>query len=119
MRYHYVPPNFITEMYGEVYICDHPVYSRCTLFRAKYRGLAVVQQRFDAKNKTTYWSELDPGLADRLYLSTGFIDYFGKHAGPPKNGLYPTVTVRKIMWALRLKPLRKERWETVFDRQEI
>jgi hypothetical protein len=106
-------------MYGEVYICNHPVYSRCTLFRIGKCGLAVVQQRFDAENKSTYWSELDPGLADRLYLASGFIDYFDKHAGTPENGLYPTVTVRKIMWALRLKPLRKERLETVFDRQEI
>ena len=30
-----------------------------------------------------------------------------------------TVTVRQIMWALRMKPLKKERWETVFDRSLI
>lgn len=34
-------------------------------------------------------------------------------------GLYPTVTVRQMMWALKMKPMPKERWETVFDRKEI
>ena len=32
---------------------------------------------------------------------------------------YPTVTVRQIMWALKMKPIQKERWETVFDRRDI
>lgn len=36
-----------------------------------------------------------------------------------KDGLYPTVTVRQIMWALKMKPIPRERWETVFDRREI
>ena len=35
------------------------------------------------------------------------------------DGLYPTVTVRQIMWALKMKPIQKERWETVFDRRDI
>nr|DAP49012.1 MAG TPA: hypothetical protein [Caudoviricetes sp.] len=40
---------------------------------------------------------------------------------PARNlqGLYPTVTVRQIMWALKMKPIQKERWETVFDRRDI
>lgn len=32
---------------------------------------------------------------------------------------YGTVTVRQIMWALKMKPIQKERWETVFDRRDI
>jgi hypothetical protein len=35
------------------------------------------------------------------------------------DGLYPTVTVRQIMWSLKMKPIPKEKWETVFDRREI
>ena len=35
------------------------------------------------------------------------------------DGLYPTVTIRQIMWALKIKPIPKERWETVFDRSDI
>ena len=36
-----------------------------------------------------------------------------------QNDLYPTVTIRQIMSALKMKPLKKERWETVFDRRII
>ena len=36
-----------------------------------------------------------------------------------QNGFYPTVTVRQLMWAIRMKPMKKERWETVFDRKEV
>ena len=35
------------------------------------------------------------------------------------GGLFPTVTVRQLMWALKMKPIAKECWETVFDRREI
>jgi len=31
----------------------------------------------------------------------------------------PTVTVRQIMWALKMKPIKKEKWETCFDRRDI
>lgn len=106
-------------MYGERYICDHPVYSRCTLFRIDEKGLAVIQQRFDAKDKSTRWGEIEPWLANALYLHPGFLSYFKDRAGTCTNGLYPTVTVRQIMWALKMKPLKRERWETVFDRRDI
>lgn len=33
--------------------------------------------------------------------------------------LYPTVTIRQIMWALKLKPIPREQWETYFDRKYI
>lgn len=46
-------------------------------------------------------------------------EYFDSKAKKCKNGLYPTVSIRQIMWALRMKPLKKERWETYFDRKEI
>lgn len=119
MRYHAEPPRYEGGMYGEVYICDHPVYSRCTLFRIGNRGLAVIQQQFDQVQKRTYWREIEPWLADRIYLHPGFLDYFEKFAGVEKSGIFPTVSVRKIMWALRMKPLKKERWETVFDRKFV
>ena len=49
----YNKPAFFTCMYGKVYICSHPVYSRCTLFKVGSRGLAVIQQRFGEKTKCT------------------------------------------------------------------
>lgn len=119
MRYFYEIPKIYSSMYGEIYICDHPVYSRCTLFRIGGNGLAVIQQRFDPVSKMTYWTETDPWLTDALYLNAGFKKYFDERSGICRNGLYPTVTVRQIMWALKLKPLPKSRWETVFDRRDI
>ena len=119
MRYHYEIPSVKTSMYGETYICDHPVYSRCTLIKIGEKGLAIIQQRFNPTEKKTWWAELEPGLADRLYLNPNFKEYFDSRADICKNGLYPTVTIRQIMWALRMKPLSKHRWETAFDRRDI
>ena len=119
MRYHYSKPERYTSMYGMTYICDHPVYDRCTLFKIRGKGLAVIQQRYDCESKRTWWGEIDPWLNDKLYLHPGFKEYFDKRAGVSDNKLYPTVTIRQIMWALKMKPLPKERWETVFDRKDI
>ena len=106
-------------MYGTTYICNHPVYDSCTLFLIGSKGLAVIQQRFDEDTKNTHWSEIDPWLTDALYLNPGFKKFFDDRSGECVNGLYPTVTIRQIMWALKLKPLLKERWETCFDRRSI
>ena len=70
-------------------------------------------------NKQTWWSEPNYALADAIYEHPRFQEYFDRMAREPEDDLYPTVTVRQVMWALRMKPLKKERWETVFDRKEI
>ena len=119
MKYHYEKPKVYSSMYGETYLCDHPVYNRCTLFKIGSKGLAVIQQRFDKDTKSTWWSEIDPWLTDALYLHPKFKEYFDKRAGECTDGLYPTVTIRQIMWAFKMKPIQKERWETVFDRREV
>ena len=119
MRYHYEKPTIFLAMYGTTYKCNHPVYNKCTLFTIDNKGLAVIQQRFDIDTKNTYWSEIDPWLNDNIYLHPGFIRYFNERAEEATDGLYPTVTVRQIMWALKMKPLPRERWETVFDRRHI
>ena len=119
MRYHYKRPSIYLSVYGKLYICDHPVYNRCTVFKIGIKGLAVIQQRFDCLNKHTYWSEIDPWLTDEIYLHPKFKEYFDERSGECKDGLYPTVTVRQLMWALKMKPLKKECWETVFDRRNI
>lgn len=54
MRYHYKKPDIYLSMYGKLYICNHPVYDRCTLFTIGDKGLAVIQQRFNPDTKTTY-----------------------------------------------------------------
>lgn len=119
MRYHYEKPNIYLSMYGKTYSCNHCVYDKCTLYRIGDKGLAVIQQRYDEETKRTWWSEIDPWLTDDLYLHIKFTDYFNKRAGECVNGLYPTVTIRQIMWALKMKPIPRERWETCFDRRDI
>lgn len=106
-------------LYGTTYECNHPVYSRCTLFKIGDKALAVIQQRFDSNTKNTYWTEIDPWLTDLLYLHPKFKKYFDERSDHSSDGLYPTVSIRQIMWALKLKPLPRERWETYFDRKEI
>lgn len=106
-------------MYGSTYICNHPVYDRCTLFEVGKKGLAVIQQRFDGTTKQTWWTEIDPWLNDMLYLHPKFKDYFNERAGECRDGLYPTVTIRQMMWALKIKPIPRDRWETCFDRKSV
>lgn len=119
MRYHFEKPTIYLSMYGDTYSCNHPVYDKCTLYEMNNKGLAVIQQRYDGSTKRTWWGEIDPWLTDALYLHPKFKEYFDKRAGECANGLYPTVTIRQIMWALKLKPVPKERWETCFDRRDI
>ena len=141
MRYHFEKPDIYRTHYGETYICDHPVYNRCTLFRIGDKGLAVIQQRYNPETKETRWTEIDPWLTDAIYLNPNFKALFEKHSSTvdliqtnhqensnpnsivmmrkSTNSLYPTLTVRQVMWALKMKPLKRERWETTFDRKPI
>ena len=119
MRYHYEKPPIYLSMYGTTYKCDHPIYDQCTLFQIGNKGLAVIQQRFDPQTKRTWWSEIDPWLTDDLYLHSKFKEFFDDRASECVNGLYTTVTIRQIMWALNIKPVQRKRWETCFDRRNI
>ena len=99
---------------------NHPVFNYCTLYKIGGKGLGVVQQRMLSAGKRTWWSGVDPQIATAIYNHPKFIGYFNEHAKPAnEDGLYPTIPVRKVMWALRMKPLKKELWETTFDREVI
>lgn len=120
MRYHYELKTCKKIFYGEYYECDHPVYNECTLFLIGEKGLAVVQQVFDKETKSTRWTAPSKELNNDLYSHKNFLDFFNQRAGlPDENGLYPTVTIRQLMWGIRMKPIKRERWETYFDRQLI
>lgn len=119
MRYHYEKPSIYLSKYGITYPCNHIVYHECTLFKIGEHGLAIIQQRYDKESKQTWWGRLDPWLTDEIYLHPGFKKFFDERSGECTDGLYPTVTIRQIMWALKMKPLKKERWETCFDRKNI
>ena len=115
MRYHYEKPTICLSKYGQKYLCNHPVYYSCALYLIGEKGLAVIQQRYDKTEKTTKWGEIDPWLIDELYLNERFKQFFDERAGYCTDGLYPTV----IMWGLKMKPVKRERWETCFDRRII
>lgn len=118
MRYHYEKPiGYI--IVGEIYKCDHELYSECTLFRDGIRGLAIIQQRFNYISKCTWWGPIDEWLTMDIYYHKEFREYFEKRADVAIDYIYPTVTVRQVMWALKMKPLLRKRWETVFDRRFV
>lgn len=119
MRYHHTKPDLYLSRYGCIHICNHSVYNKCTLYEMSGRGFAVIQQRFDSELKTTWWGEIDPWLTDAIYLHPGFRQRFEYLAQPDTDGIFPTVTIRQLMWALKMKPIPKEKWETVFDRRII
>lgn len=119
MRYHYKKPLVYYSRYGITYDCDHPVYHKCTLYKIGNYGLAVIQQRYDETSKTTWWGEIDPWLTDSIYLHPNFKRFFDERSRMVDDGLYPTVTIRQLMWALKMKPIPRQRWETCFDRRDI
>ena len=107
-----------------LYILLCTVYDQCTIYKIqKYKirnnGLSVIQQLFNEETKTTFWNEIDPWLVDTIYLHPKFKEYFDERSGECNDRLYPTVTIRQIMWSLKTKPIPRQRWETCFDRREI
>lgn len=79
----------------------------------------MIQQCYDPESKRTWWQDILPWVANAIYVHPKFEQYFNERAREPVDGLYPTVSVRQVMWALKMKPLKRERWETLFDRREI
>ena len=62
----------------------------------------------------------DEWIVDKLYLNKHFRAYFEKFSGvKSEKGFYPTVTLRQIMWALKMKPIKRKVWETAFDHAPI
>ena len=103
--------------YGKIFFCDHPVYNECTLYKEGQNGLAVIQQKYNSRSKTTGWGPIDDNeLVDKIYQESNFQWFFGRYSGQmDNNGCYPTVSLRQIMHALHMPPLPCQPWETVFD----
>ena len=92
---------------------SHPLYNSCRLLKTdKYTGLAIVQKRFNSKLKVFFYNAPDSWVMDEILKNPNFADYVFEHADKCTNALYPTVTVRQVMYALKMKPLKKEDWET-------
>lgn len=120
MRYHskqqtiYHPPR-----HGGPYRCDHPVYEHGTLYFHDGVGFVVIQQRYDKTTRHTWWDEIDPWLVEEIYHADKFPEFFQANAQKRVRGYFPTFTIRQVMWALRMKPLKKQPWETVFDHKPV
>lgn len=112
MRYHHKSEKTLVTAHGHVYKCNHPLYSACTLYKDGDKGLAVIQKRFNEQLKVYWYGPIDSELVDSIFSREGFSEYFHRMAGDCTDGVYPTVTVRQIMWALRMKPLKKAWWES-------
>ena len=104
MRYYYEKPTEYTVTKARTIHTNDKLYSECTLYEIDGRGLKVVQLRFNPKLKVFFYGPIDPWLIDDIFSREGFLENL---SDPP----YSTVTVRTLMWKLRMKPLKKEWWE--------
>ena len=111
MKYFYKKPELQVQTYGQPITLEHPVYKSGTLYFEKGKGLIVTQKQFNRSTRECCWEALDVGLANDIYISKNFRKYFFDNATESE---YPIFEVRKLMWALRMKPLPKEDWELYF-----
>ena len=114
MRYFYEKPKDATEhsLYFK-HTNGNPLYSSCRLYMiSDEEGLAIVQKRFNPKLKVFFYNAPDAWIMDEILKNPGFTDYVFEHAGESTDNIFPTVTVRQVMYALKMKPLRKEQWES-------
>lgn len=111
MKYYSKKPDICVRLFGEVVDPKHPIYKRGTLYFEHNRGLIVTQKHFNSDTKECFWSNVDDWIANDIYTCARFPEFFQMHATESE---YPIFELRKIMWALRMKPLKKETWETYF-----
>lgn len=91
---------------------NHPLYNSCNVYEVgDGLGIAVVQQRFNPKLKVFWYSAPDSWIMDEIIKHPRFNEYVFSHADKAAISYYPTVTVRQLMYALKMKPLPKQRWE--------
>ena len=116
MKYFYEERKDSRKLPGIIYIhrANNHLFLDGTLYYEKGNGLVVVRKYFDKASKRVYYGPLPKALANDIYEREGFQDEFTKLAGPRNAGGYPFVDVRKLMWALRMKPLKKDIWEYFF-----
>lgn len=98
----------------EIHASTHPAYNSFTLFTDGSKGIGVIQQRYDPRFKCTWWGPIDKDHAFYILHSPYFDEWWEDSARVASNGLYHVMEIRKVMWALHMKPLPKEPWETKF-----
>lgn len=115
MRYFYEEGPGDGQTHGSMFIANHPMFRRATLYFEDGIGLLVVQQYYNPITRKCWWDMVEQRLADDIFLHENFKEFFKKHAKPIKNGRFPIVQVRKMMWEMRMKPMQKEAWESWFS----
>lgn len=111
MKYFYQKPEVTIQLYGRTISLSHPVYQQGTLYLQDGLGIVVVQQHFEFGK--CFWGELDPWLANDIYLNPNFPKFFKENASYEP---YVIFELRSLMWSLRMKPLAREPWEEFFGR---
>lgn len=118
MKYHIEKPIFQSEVFGVTYRNNHPVYDYGTLFLFGKKGLVIIQQFIDS-DKRTYWGPVEPYLINAIFITKDFEKLFERYSSEKLDGSYPTITIRHALHWLKMKPPKKELWETYFDRSII
>lgn len=112
MKGYYTPLSTTTvQRHSRTVNVEHPLFSSATLFRKGEFGLLVIQKRFNNKLKVSFWGPIDPWLSNDIFEENGFDVVFNKLSGVKEDGLYPIIEVRKLMYELGMKPMKKEIWE--------
>ena len=112
MKYYYERPKTWT-ISGDIYRTNNPLFNKATLFKQGRVGLLVIQLRFNPTTKHMWWSNIDPWIASDICKNDRFKEVFEKFASEKiPGGDYPIIQLRKLMWELRIKPLKKEFWES-------
>jgi hypothetical protein len=112
MRYYYERPiNWAIA--GDIYRTDNELFNKATLFKRGRLGLLVIQLHFNPTTKHMWWSNVDPWIASDILSNENFKEVFNKFASEKiLGGDFPVIQLRKLMWELRMKPLKKEFWES-------
>ena len=111
MKYYYQKPDICVRIFGDPISLDHSIYRGGTLYLENGKGIIVTQKKFDAARKECSWEAVDSWIANDIYSNSKFPSFFKEYATEKD---YPIFELRKVMWALRMKPLKKEDWELYF-----
>ena len=103
-----------------LYRCNHPMFNDCSLFKMGEFGLAVVQQRYNNRLKVSWWGPVDGWLLNDIFSEGKFNEVLSSLVGVcDEDGLYPVIEVRRLMYKLGMKPLKKLYFELPVGSQEM
>lgn len=84
MKYYYQKPDICVRVFGEPIDLNHPVYRGGTLYLEHERGIIVTQKKFDTKRKECSWDAVDSWIANDIYTSPNFAEFFISNATEKK-----------------------------------